>query len=131
MARSSATRSKGCTTLARIRYIVAEAYRGFRRNLLLAGSMVIIVAISLTLFGIALLAGKQVNLWGGYWSDKIEVSVFLAKKITPQQREAIGSQIRGLPVVDTVFYESRQQARSEEHTSELSHVRISYAVFCL
>src|SRR6266545_2156656 len=110
MARSSATRSKGCTTLARIRYIVAEAYRGFRRNLLLAGSMVIIVAISLTLFGIALLAGKQVNLWGGYWSDKIEVSVFLAKKITPQQREAIGSQIRGLPVVDTVFYESRQQA---------------------
>jgi len=96
--------------LARIRYIVAEAYRGFRRNLLLAGSMVIIVAISLTLFGIALLAGKQVNLWGGYWSDKIEVSVFLAKKITPQQRESIGGQIRALPVVETVFYESQQQA---------------------
>ncbi len=96
--------------MARIRYIVAEAYRGFRRNLLLAGSMVIIVAISLTLFGIALLAGKQVNLWGGYWSDKIEVSVFLAKKITPQQRESIGGQIRALPVVETVFYESQQQA---------------------
>jgi cell division transport system permease protein len=96
--------------LARIRYIVAEAYRGFRRNLLLAGSMVVIVAISLTLFGIALLAGKQVNLWGGYWSDKIEVSVFLARKITPQQREAIGGQIRALPVVQTVFYESQEQA---------------------
>ncbi len=96
--------------MARIRYIVAEAYRGFRRNLLLAGSMVIIVAISLTLFGIALLAGKQVNLWGGYWSDKIEVSVFLAKKITPQQRESIGGQIRALPAVETVFYESQQQA---------------------
>ena len=96
--------------MARIRYIVAEAYRGFRRNLLLAGSMVVIVAISLTLFGIALLAGKQVNLWGGYWSDKIEVSVFLARKITPQQREAIGGQIRALPVVQTVFYESQEQA---------------------
>lgn len=96
--------------MARIRYIVAEAYRGFRRNLLLAGSMVIIVAISLTLFGIALLAGKQVNLWGGYWSNKIEVSVFLAKKITPQQRESIGGQIRALPAVDNVFYESQQQA---------------------
>src|SRR6266540_3590025 len=81
MARSSATRSKGCTTLARIRYIVAEAYRGFRRNLLLAGSMVIIVAISLTLFGITL-----------------------------QQRESIGGQIRALPAVETVFYESQQQA---------------------
>ena len=104
------TRSKGCTTLARIRYIVAEAYRGFRRNLLLAGSMVIIVAISLTLFGIALLAGKQVNLWGGYWSDKIEVSVFLAKKITPQQRASSGNQIKTLPVVQNVFYESQAQA---------------------
>ena len=45
----------------RLSYVFAEAYRGFRRNLLLAGSMVIIVAISLTLFGIALLAGKQVH----------------------------------------------------------------------
>ena len=70
----------------RLSYIAVEAYRGFRRNLLLAISMVIIVAISLTLFGIALLAGKQVSLFGGYWSDKIEVSVFLAPKIPAQQR---------------------------------------------
>jgi cell division transport system permease protein len=96
--------------LARLRYILFEAYRGFRRNLLLAGAMVIIVAISLTLFGIALLAGKQVNLWGGYWSDKIEVSVFLAKGITSQQRESVGGQIRELPAVERVFYESQQQA---------------------
>jgi len=96
--------------LARLRYILFEAYRGFRRNLLLAGAMVIIVAISLTLFGIALLAGKQVNLWGGYWSDKIEVSVFLAKGITSQQRGSVGSQIRELPAVERVFYESQQQA---------------------
>jgi cell division transport system permease protein len=72
--------------------------------------MVIIVAISLTLFGIALLAGKQVNLWGGYLSDKIEVSVFLAKGITSQQRGSVGSQIRELPAVERVFYESQQQA---------------------
>jgi len=96
--------------LARLRYILFEAARGFRRNLLLAGAMVIIVAISLTLFGIALLAGKQVNLWGGYWSDKIEVSVFLAKGITAQQRKSIDGQIRELSVVERLFYESQQQA---------------------
>jgi cell division transport system permease protein len=94
----------------RLSYIAVEAYRGFRRNLLLAVSMVIIVAISLTLFGIALLAGKQVTLFGGYWSDKIEVSVFLAQDIAPEQRDAIGQQLRGQPAVDTVYYESRQQA---------------------
>ena len=94
----------------RISYIAVEAYRGFRRNLLLAISMVIIVAISLTLFGIALLAGKQVTLFGGYWSDKIEVSVFLAPKISPEQRESIGQQLRGQSVVERVYYESKQEA---------------------
>jgi cell division transport system permease protein len=94
----------------RISYIAVEAYRGFRRNLLLAVSMVIIVAISLTLFGIALLAGKQVTLFGGYWSDKIEVSVFLAPKISPEQRESIGQQLRGQSVVERVYYESKQEA---------------------
>jgi cell division protein FtsX len=78
----------------RLSYIAVEAYRGFRRNLLLAISMVIIVAISLTLFGIALLAGKQVSLFGGYWSDRIEVSVFLAPKIPAQQRDDIRLEMR-------------------------------------
>ena len=87
----------------RLSYIAVEAYRGFRRNLLLAISMVIIVAISLTLFGIALLAGKQVSLFGGYWSDKIEVSVFLAPKVPAEQRDTIRSQLDALPAVERVY----------------------------
>ncbi|HEX3211242.1 MAG TPA: permease-like cell division protein FtsX, partial [Actinomycetota bacterium] len=94
----------------RLSYIAVEAYRGFRRNLLLAISMVIIVAISLTLFGIALLAGKQVSLFGGYWSDKIEVSVFLAPKVPAEQRDTIRSQLDALPAVERVYYESKEDA---------------------
>ena len=102
---------RGCTTLAfRLSYIAVEAYRGFRRNLLLAISMVIIVAISLTLFGIALLAGKQVSLFGGYWSDKIEVSVFLAPKIPAEQRDTIRGQLESVPAVERVYYESKEDA---------------------
>jgi cell division protein FtsX len=94
----------------RVSYIAVEAYRGFRRNLLLAISMVIIVAISLTLFGIALLAGKQVSLFGGYWSDRIEVSVFLAPKIPTEQRDTIRQQLEAVPVVERVYYESKEDA---------------------
>ena len=94
----------------RLSYIAVEAYRGFRRNLLLAISMVIIVAISLTLFGIALLAGKQVSLFGGYWSDKIEVSVFLAPKVPAEQRDEIRRQLESQPVVERVYYESEEDA---------------------
>jgi len=88
----------------RLSYIALEAYRGFRRNLLLALSMVIIVAISLTLFGIALLAGRQVQLSFGYWSNKIEVSIFLTPTITPEQRDALSQQIRAISVVENVQY---------------------------
>ena len=94
----------------RLSYIALEAYRGFRRNLLLALSMVIIVAISLTLFGIALLAGRQVGLSFGYWSNKIEVSIFLTPTITPEQRQALDQEIRSIAVVENVLYESKQQA---------------------
>jgi cell division transport system permease protein len=90
----------------RLSYVFAEAYRGFRRNLLLAGSMVIIVAISLTLFGIALLAGKQVSLFGGFWANKIQVSVFLAKGVTreknPDQVASIERQLRTPPLSNVI-----------------------------
>ncbi len=94
----------------RISYIALEAYRGFRRNALLATSMVIIVAISLTLLGVALLAGRQVDLYGGFWADKIEVSVFLDNAITDPQREEIRRQLQSLKVVQQVYYESKDQA---------------------
>jgi cell division transport system permease protein len=94
----------------RISYIALEAYRGFRRNALLATSMVIIVAISLTLLGVALLAGRQVDLYGGYWADKIEVSVFLATDVTDPQKEDIRRTLEGIPVVQEVFHETKEQA---------------------
>ena len=94
----------------RIGYIALEAYRGFRRNALLATSMVIIVAISLTLLGVALLAGRQVDLYGGYWADKIEVSVFLTSDVSQPQKEEIQRQLEGIGVVDRIYYESKEDA---------------------
>lgn len=94
----------------RLSYVIAEAYRGFRRNLLLASSMIVIVAISLTLLGIALLAQEQVSRIGSYWGDRVEVSVFLQEGISPQQRSAIEQELRGIDVVQEVYYESKEQA---------------------
>jgi cell division transport system permease protein len=94
----------------RLSYIALEAYRGFRRNLLLAGSMVVIVAISLTLLGVALLANEQINIYGGFWSNKVEVSVFLTENVGDAQRAEIEQELKSLPAVEAVEYESKQQA---------------------
>ncbi len=94
----------------RASHIAVEAYRGFRRNLLLALSMVIIVAVSLTLFGIALLAGKQVALYGGYWYSKIEVSIFLTQGTSQAQKDSIRAQLAQIPAVEKVYFEDQNQA---------------------
>lgn len=95
---------------SRVGYVAMEAVRGFRRNLLLAVSMTTIVAISLTLLGLALMAGKQAQLYQGYWYNKIEVSVFLNQNVTPVQRAAIDQRIAAVPVVQHIYYESQQEA---------------------
>lgn len=95
---------------SRLSYITMEAVRGFRRNLLLAVSMIVIVSISLTLLGIALLAGKQAQLYQGYWYGKIQVSVFLTQNVTPAERASIHQQLAAMPQVQTIYYESQQEA---------------------
>ena len=84
-------------------------------------SVMITVAISLTLLGIGLLANSQVRVMKDYWYDKIEVSIFLCGSlsdssncskgvITADQKAQIQRDLNALPVVDKVFYESQQEA---------------------
>jgi cell division transport system permease protein len=84
-------------------------------------AVVVTTAISLSLLGIGLLSNAQVGAMKDYWYDKIEVSVFLcgnlsdspscaAGSVTPEQRLTIQQDLKGMTVVDSVFYESQTQA---------------------
>ena len=105
----------------RARFLASEVGLGLRRNLTLTVAVVVTVAISLALLGIGLLANSQVKVMKDYWYDKIEVSVFLCGNlsespsctggpVTAEQRDAIEADLKALPVVSTVFYESQAQA---------------------
>jgi cell division transport system permease protein len=100
---------------ARWRYILHEAMVGLRRNLMMTVAVVLSVAVSLTLFGAALLLSEQIDLTAGEWTGKIEVSIFLCDgntcpPITPEQREDLESQLAATPNVDEVYYESKDDA---------------------
>src|SRR2546423_180102 len=83
---------------------------GLRRNLSMTIAVVLTVAISLTGLGGAWLVHKQVNTMKDYWFDKIQVSVFLTRDVTQPERDAIRTELEQLPQVQTVYYESQQQA---------------------
>ena len=105
----------------RAKFVMSEVGIGLRRNLTMTFAVVITVAISLSLLGIGLLANSQVRVMKDYWYDKIEVSIFLCGSlsegqscakgvITADQKISIQKDLRALPVVQEVYYESQSEA---------------------
>ncbi|RKS72692.1 cell division transport system permease protein [Motilibacter peucedani] len=108
----------------RLRVIASDVLIGLRRNLTMTISVVITTWIALGFFAAGLLFSQQVHTMKGYWYDKIEVSVYLCTKddadttaagcasgeVTEAQREGIRSELQAMPEVQTVYYESRDQA---------------------
>jgi len=99
----------------RASFVAKELGTGLRRNLTMTLALVVSVAVSLTLFGTALLMRTQVERMKGYWYDKIEVSIFLCGpnstavtctgNVTPEQRDAIQGAIQSLtPTVQAWYY---------------------------
>ena len=102
-------------------FLLSEVRIGLRRNLTMTFAVVVTTAISLSLLGIGLLSNSQVNAMKDYWYDKIEVSVYLCGSlsespscaggvINDEQRLGIKSDLEALPVVQSVFYESKSEA---------------------
>jgi len=100
---------------ARWRYIFQEGLLGLRRNLMMTFAVVLSVTVSLTLLGASLLLSEQVDLATDEWTGKVEVSIFLCDDrtcpaITPEQEEALRTELEAQPVVADVFYESKAEA---------------------
>lgn len=107
----------------RATFIISEIGIGLRRNLIMTLAMVITTAVSLGFLGTAVLFNQQVGVMKDFWYDKVEVSVFLCGadsdgtscaqgEITQAQREAIRSDLDGMPVVEKIYYESKPKAYS-------------------
>jgi cell division transport system permease protein len=107
----------------RANFVLSEISVGLRRNLTMTFAVIVSVALSLALAGGALLVRKQVHTMKDYWYDKVQVSIFLCNKgdqdtvrtcekgaVTEQQKKEILADLKKLPVVEKVYYESQEQA---------------------
>lgn len=108
-----------------MRHTLRETWSGLRRNASMTVAVIVTMWVSLSLFGIGLLAAQQVDLLKGRWYDKIEVTVFLCTEdsrgvncdpgagTTDAQRAEIEAALRANPEVETVYYESKAEAFAE------------------
>jgi cell division transport system permease protein len=92
------------------------------------------VAVGMALLGIGLMINSQVTSLTGYWTDKVEVSVYLCKKdspfpacknrgaITQEEKAALEAQIRAMPQVESVEFVNQAQAYKVFQGSETNTV---------
>ncbi|MBT2395651.1 permease-like cell division protein FtsX [Streptomyces sp. ISL-100] len=107
----------------RAQFVLSEIGVGLRRNLTMTFAVVISVALSLALFGGALLMREQVSTMKGYWYDKVNVSIFFCNKndaetipkcakgaVTAEQKKQVYADLDKMDIVKSIDYESADQA---------------------
>jgi len=106
----------------RLGLILSEVGQGFRRNLSMVVSVILVTFISLTFFGAAILLQLQINEMKGYWYDRAEVTVYMCIEAYPgcdgadatqEQIDAVAAQLENETLgqfVQSVTFESREQA---------------------
>ncbi|HEY9522191.1 MAG TPA: permease-like cell division protein FtsX [Thermopolyspora sp.] len=106
----------------RANFIFSEVWIGLRRNLTMTIAVIVTVAIGMALLGIGLMINTQVSSMKNYWTDKVEISVFLCKKddafpncknkgaASDPQKAALKQQIQGMSQVERVEFENQAQA---------------------
>ncbi|MFE5617151.1 permease-like cell division protein FtsX [Streptomyces sp. NPDC056524] len=107
----------------RAQFVLSEIGVGLRRNLTMTFAVIVSVALSLALFGGALLMREQVSTMKDYWYDKVNVSIFLCNKndaatstkcakgaVTAQQKEQIETDLKKMDIVEKVIHESTDDA---------------------
>jgi cell division transport system permease protein len=95
----------------RAKYILSEVMVGLWRNVTMTVAMIITMAVSLSMLGASLVLYQQINTMKDYYFDKVQVSIFLKDDITPDQRNALQSQLASDPLVkQPVYHETKDQA---------------------
>lgn len=106
--------------LRRSRRMLKETYRHLRHDPTSTLATVLTSAVALSLLGVALVASSQISAMKDYWYDKVEVSVFLCTdaSVAPtcagapgaDTKQQVLSTLEGLPQVQEVYYETREEA---------------------
>jgi cell division transport system permease protein len=106
----------------RAQFVFHEVWIGLRRNLTMTIALIVVVAISLSLLGTGLLFVKQVDNTRTYWQGRVQLSIYLCTRTsvspqctkngpaTPSEIAQIQQDLKSLPQVVSLSYESQSQA---------------------
>jgi len=91
-------------------YFLRETVTNLRRNFLMTVAAISTVAISLLLLGGVQILGLVVNRMTDEWEAKVEVSVYMRDDASPNEEQALASDLTKMNEVQDVTYVSKEQA---------------------
>ncbi|HVM34197.1 MAG TPA: permease-like cell division protein FtsX [Actinomycetota bacterium] len=94
-------------------YFLRETVTNLRRNFLMTVAAISTVAISLLLLGGVQILGLVVNRMTDEWEAKVEVSVYMRDDASPNEEQALASDLTKMNEVQDVTYVSKEQAFAE------------------
>ncbi|HEX7835230.1 MAG TPA: permease-like cell division protein FtsX [Pseudolysinimonas sp.] len=107
----------------RLGLILSEVGQGFRRNLSMVVSVILVTFISLTFFGAAILLQSQITQTKGYWYDRAQVAIYFCTDTdsgschqtaaTDAEKDAVKAELEGptlSPYIKKVEFEDQDQA---------------------
>ncbi|GLX04471.1 MULTISPECIES: permease-like cell division protein FtsX [unclassified Microbispora] len=121
----------------RANFIFSEVWIGLRRNLTMTIAVIVTVAVGMALLGVGLMINSQVSKLTGFWSDKVELSVYLCTKgspfepcknrgaVTQEEKGTLEQTIKALPDVERVQFENQAQAFKNFQSTESNTLLLS------
>ncbi|HEX3424912.1 MAG TPA: permease-like cell division protein FtsX, partial [Acidimicrobiales bacterium] len=94
-------------------YVVRETGVNLRRNLLMTVAAVVTMAVSLTLVASALLMKQAIKKASVQWRGGVELSIFLQPNVTPNETQALGTELNGMTEVKKVRFVDKPAAYVE------------------
>jgi cell division transport system permease protein len=99
----------------KLEYAIQESVTNIRRNFFITTAAIVVVAVSLSLLGGALLVGRAIKRTTNLWTGNVRVSIFLcepgnARCLSADEKTALEEELRTMQEVRTVDFETKQEA---------------------
>ncbi|MBP2705945.1 ABC transporter permease [Microbispora sp. RL4-1S] len=121
----------------RANFIFSEVWIGLRRNLTMTIAVIVTVAVGMALLGVGLMINSQVSRLTSYWTDKVELSVYLCTDkspfpacknrgaVTEAEKTSLKQTIQAMPDVERVEFEDQAQAYKNFQESDSNKLLLS------
>ncbi len=96
--------------LGRLRYFIARAIANIRQNIFVNAVTVGTITLALLIASLFLLLVVNLENAADTWSERVQVTVYFDKDITPQEQTEIKNRIQALPATDKVSWVGREEA---------------------